>query len=174
MIRPHCIPRKLCAASPISSSHHRTSQKAGAARFPPKIRKQQAPHSPDPFPPEWDEEAAPRALKISKKLTAKGLSENVRRAILPQGKGTDSSLAAILPQGKTMNSPKEIPQPKKEMNSPTAPKSIRQLQNDRNSGWNLKNKGGSDCAASTLVPSLRQDAPRYNHKKSSRLPAAAF
>lgn len=77
-------------------------------------------------------------LEDFKKLTAKGLRENVRRAILPPGKGTDSSLAAILPQGKTMNSPKEIPQPKKEMNSPTAPKSIRQLQNDRNSGWNPK------------------------------------
>ena len=115
-----------------------------------------------------------KGLEDFKKLTAKGLRENVRRAILPPGKGTDSSLAAILPQGKTMNSPKEIPQPKKEMNSPTAPKSIRQLQNDRNSGRNLKNKGGSDCAASTLVPSLRQDAPRYNHKKSSRLPATAL
>ena len=95
------------AAPPISSSHHRTSQKAGAARFPPKIRKQQAPHSPDPFPPEWDEEAAPGALEISKKLTAKGLSENVRRAILRQEK--------------TMNSPKDIPQPKKEMNILTVP-----------------------------------------------------
>ena len=66
-----------------------------------------------------------KGLEDFKKMTAKGLRENVRRAILPQGK--------------TMNSPKEIPQPKKEMNSPTAPKSIRQLQNDRNSGWNLKN-----------------------------------
>lgn len=39
-----------------------------------------------------------------------------------------------------MNSPKEIPQPKKEMNSPTVPKPIRQLQNDRNSGWNPKKR----------------------------------
>lgn len=80
-----------------------------------------------------------------KKLTAKGLRENVRRAILPPGKGTDSSLAAILPQGKTMNSPKEIPQPKKEMNSPTAPKPIRQLQNDRKSGWNPKKRWKRLC-----------------------------
>jgi len=37
------------------------------------------------------------------------------------------------------------------------------------SGWNLKNKGESDCAASTLVPSLRQDAYRYNQKRTAAL-----
>lgn len=67
-------------------------------------------------------------------MTAKDLRENVLRAILRPERGTDSSLAGILPQGKTMNSPKEIPQPKKEMNSLTVSKPIRQLQNDRKSG----------------------------------------
>lgn len=55
------------------------------------------------------------------------------------------------------------------MNSPKAPRPIRQLQNDRESGWNFKNKGGSDCAASTLVPSLQQDAYRYNEKRTAAL-----
>lgn len=50
------------------------------------------------------------------------------------------------------------------MNNPETPKPIRQLQNDQSSGWNFKNKGGSDCA-STLVPSLQQDAYRYNEKE---------
>lgn len=139
----------MCSASYIIFSSPDLTESASCT-LPPKIRKQQAPHSPDPFPPEWDEEAASRALEISKKLTAKGLRENVRRAILPPGKGTDSSLATILPQGKTMNSPKEIPQPKKEMNSPTAPKPIRQLQNDRKSGWNPKTR----VEAIVLLPPL--------------------
>lgn len=78
-IRPHCIPQKQCAAPPISSSHRRTSQRAQATRFPPEIQKQQAPHSPDPFQPEWEEKAALEALEISKALTAKGLRENARR-----------------------------------------------------------------------------------------------
>ena len=108
------------------------------------------------------------ALEISKALTAKGQRENVRRAIPRPEKATDSSLEGILRLGMEMNSPEEILHPGMEMNSPKAPRPIRQLQNDRSSGWNLKNKGGSDCA-STLVPSLQQDAYRYNQKRTAAL-----